>query len=63
VQTTWYPALHTFSEYRDTVSTGDLSRAGEVADRHCVLPLSAVMDEADVDAVVDVVAAVFARSA
>jgi dTDP-4-amino-4,6-dideoxygalactose transaminase len=63
IQTTWYPALHTFSEYRDTVPSGDLARAREVADRHCVLPLSAKMDEADVDAVVDVVMSVFARSA
>ncbi|HEY7960752.1 MAG TPA: DegT/DnrJ/EryC1/StrS family aminotransferase [Solirubrobacteraceae bacterium] len=52
VQTTWYPALHTFSEYRDRAAPGDLARAAEAAERHVVLPLSSTMDEAAVDAVV-----------
>jgi dTDP-4-amino-4,6-dideoxygalactose transaminase len=55
VQTTWYPALHTFSEYRDTTPAEGLPRALEASDRHCVLPLSATMDEADVDIVVEAV--------
>jgi dTDP-4-amino-4,6-dideoxygalactose transaminase len=57
VQTTWYPALHTFTEYRDAVAAGDLARAGEVSDRHCVLPLSCTMDDAAVDVVVEAVEA------
>ena len=54
VQTTWYPALHTFSEY----SRGprqELARAREVADRHCALPLSASMAETEIDIVVEAV--------
>jgi dTDP-4-amino-4,6-dideoxygalactose transaminase len=53
VQTTWYPALHSFSEYRRYAPPGGLLVATETADRHCVLPLSSTMDEADVDTVVD----------
>jgi len=51
IQTTWYPALQSFSGYSQFAS-GELPRAGEVADRHCALPLSSTMDEADVDTVV-----------
>jgi len=51
IQTTWYPALQSFSGYTQFAS-GELPRAGEVADRHCALPLSSTMDEADVDTVV-----------
>jgi dTDP-4-amino-4,6-dideoxygalactose transaminase len=57
VQTTWYPALHTLTEYRDAAPAGSLPRAGEAADRHCALPLSATMDEAAVDIVVETVRA------
>jgi dTDP-4-amino-4,6-dideoxygalactose transaminase len=53
VQTTWYPALHTFAEYRR--SAKGLERAGETADRHCMLPLAGTMDEDAVDIVVDAV--------
>jgi dTDP-4-amino-4,6-dideoxygalactose transaminase len=63
VQTTWYPALHTFSEYRAAAPPEGLPRALEVSDRHCVLPLSATMDEGDVDTVVEVARAAFARAA
>jgi dTDP-4-amino-4,6-dideoxygalactose transaminase len=58
IQTTWYPALHTFSEYRGIAPAGGLPRATEAADRHCALPLSATMDEAAVETVVEVVRAV-----
>jgi dTDP-4-amino-4,6-dideoxygalactose transaminase len=58
VQTTWYPALHTFTEYRPYAPAGGLPRATEVADRHCALPLSSTMDEAAVDTVVAAVRAV-----
>jgi dTDP-4-amino-4,6-dideoxygalactose transaminase len=55
IQTTWYPALHAFTEYRQFAPADGLPRTTEVADRHCALPLSSMMDEADVDTVVEVV--------
>jgi dTDP-4-amino-4,6-dideoxygalactose transaminase len=55
IQTTWYPALHTFTEYQRFAPAGGLPAATEVADRHCALPLSSTMDEADVDVVLDAV--------
>ncbi len=57
IQTTWYPALHVFTDYRRTVRRGDLARATEVSNRHCALPLSSTLDEAAVDTVVDAVRA------
>jgi dTDP-4-amino-4,6-dideoxygalactose transaminase len=57
VQTTWYPALHTFTEYRRFAPADDLPSATETADRHCALPLSATMSEAEVETVVDAVRA------
>jgi dTDP-4-amino-4,6-dideoxygalactose transaminase len=56
IQTTWYPALHTFTEYRRYAPSDGLPHAAEVADRHCALPLSSTMDEAAVDTVVEAVA-------
>jgi dTDP-4-amino-4,6-dideoxygalactose transaminase len=61
IQTTWYPALQTFTEYRRFAPTGGLPRAAEVADRHCALPLSSSMDETAVDMVVDAVRAALSR--
>jgi dTDP-4-amino-4,6-dideoxygalactose transaminase len=55
IQTTWYPALHTFTEYRRFAPDDGLPRALEAADRHCALPLSASMDKAAVDTVVQAV--------
>jgi len=55
IQTTWYPALHSFSEYRRLTPPDGLARASEVADRHCVLPLGSSMEEAAVETVVDAV--------
>jgi dTDP-4-amino-4,6-dideoxygalactose transaminase len=57
IQTTWYPALHTFTEYRRFAPADGLARASEAADRHCALPLSSTMDESEVDTVVDAVRA------
>ncbi|MHB8531250.1 MAG: DegT/DnrJ/EryC1/StrS family aminotransferase [Solirubrobacteraceae bacterium] len=57
IQTTWYPPLHTFSEYRGTVAAGELPNATEVGERHCALPLSATMTIEEVDTVVEVVRA------
>jgi dTDP-4-amino-4,6-dideoxygalactose transaminase len=55
VQTTWYPALHKFSEYERYAPAGGLPVAAEVADRHCALPLSPTMSVDDVDLVVEAV--------
>ncbi len=62
VQTTWYPALHSFSEYRAAAPPEGLPRALEVAERHCMLPLSATMEEADIDAVVETVLSCVSRA-
>jgi dTDP-4-amino-4,6-dideoxygalactose transaminase len=61
IQTTWYPALQTFTEYRRFAPAGGLPRALEAADRHCALPLAANMDEADVETVVQAVRAALDR--
>ncbi len=61
IQTTWYPALHRFTEYRRFAPADGLPRATEAADRHCALPLSSMMDEAAVETVVDVVRAALSR--
>jgi dTDP-4-amino-4,6-dideoxygalactose transaminase len=55
IQTTWYPAIHTFSEYRRYAPSDGLPAATEVAGRHCALPLSSSMTEAELDTVVEVV--------
>jgi dTDP-4-amino-4,6-dideoxygalactose transaminase len=60
IQTTWYPALHTFTEYRRYAPADGLAQASETADRHCALPLSSTMDERDVDTVVEAVRAAVA---
>jgi dTDP-4-amino-4,6-dideoxygalactose transaminase len=57
IQTTWYPALHTFTEYNRFGPADGLPRALEAADRHCALPLSSTMDESQVDTVVAAVRA------
>jgi dTDP-4-amino-4,6-dideoxygalactose transaminase len=61
IQTTWYPALHAFTEYRQFAPADGLPQTTEVADRHCALPLSSTMDEAAVEIVVDVVKDVLSR--
>ena len=55
VQTTWYPALHTFSEWDKLAPTGELPGAEQAAARHCALPLSSTMDGEAVDYVVETV--------
>jgi dTDP-4-amino-4,6-dideoxygalactose transaminase len=61
IQTTWYPALHKFTEYQRLAPADGLPAATEAADRHCALPLSSLMDEAAVDTVVDAVRAAVSR--
>jgi dTDP-4-amino-4,6-dideoxygalactose transaminase len=60
IQTTWYPALHTFSEYARFTPPDGLPGATEAADRHCALPLSAAMGEDAVETVVQAVRAALA---
>jgi len=55
IQTTWYPALHSFTEYRRFAPADGLPAATAAADRHCALPLSSMMTYDDVDVVVDAV--------
>jgi dTDP-4-amino-4,6-dideoxygalactose transaminase len=62
IQTTWYPALHTFTGYEALRPPDGLPAASEVADRHCALPLSSTMTEADVDLVVEAVRLALAAS-
>lgn len=52
IQTTWYPALTEFTEYRSARESGPVPRSEEVAARHTVLPLSSTLSEAQLDAVV-----------
>jgi dTDP-4-amino-4,6-dideoxygalactose transaminase len=55
VQTTWYPALHSFTEYRSFAPEDGLPVALEVADRHCALPLGSTMSTDEVETVVGAV--------
>jgi dTDP-4-amino-4,6-dideoxygalactose transaminase len=55
IQTTWYPALHTFTGYSRFAPAEGLPGASEAADRHCALPLSSTMKESEVDIVVEAV--------
>ncbi len=55
VQTTWYPALHRFTDYRALVGELSLPRVEDAAERHCALPLSASLTPAELDLVVDAV--------
>jgi dTDP-4-amino-4,6-dideoxygalactose transaminase len=50
IQTTWYPALTQLTAFRQAAS---VSRAEDVADRHCALPLSSFLTDADQDRVVE----------
>jgi dTDP-4-amino-4,6-dideoxygalactose transaminase len=52
IQTTAYPAITELSAYRASAGDRRLARSVDVAQRHCVLPLSPLMSEADVDTVV-----------
>jgi dTDP-4-amino-4,6-dideoxygalactose transaminase len=60
IQTTWYPALHRFTEYSRLTPSDGLPRATEAADRHCALPLSTTMDGAALETVVEAVRAALA---
>ncbi len=53
VQTTWYPALHRFSEYRELLGDLSLPAVEEAADRHCALPMSASFGDDELETVVE----------
>jgi dTDP-4-amino-4,6-dideoxygalactose transaminase len=55
IQTTWYPALHRFTDYLQFAPADGLPVATEAAERHCALPLSSSMSVADVETVVEAV--------
>jgi dTDP-4-amino-4,6-dideoxygalactose transaminase len=58
IQTTAYPAITDLSDYAQGYNEQTLRRSRELAGRHCVLPLSAMMSDADVDEVAAAVSAV-----
>ncbi|HEY1689352.1 MAG TPA: DegT/DnrJ/EryC1/StrS family aminotransferase [Solirubrobacteraceae bacterium] len=62
IQTTWYPALHSFSGYSDFAPAGGLPGAEQAAARHCALPLSSSMDENAVELVCDAVRAALTQA-
>lgn len=55
VQTTWYPAIHRFSDYRETYGELSLPRVEEAAERHCALPMSSGFSSEEVEIVVEAV--------
>ena len=55
VQTTWYPAIHRFTEYRRLLGDVRLPATEEVADRHCTLPLAATLGPSELDVVAEAV--------
>jgi dTDP-4-amino-4,6-dideoxygalactose transaminase len=57
IQTTWYPALHTFTDYRSFAPADGLPAATEAAGRHCALPLSSSTTAEEVEIVVEAVRA------
>jgi dTDP-4-amino-4,6-dideoxygalactose transaminase len=60
VQTTWYPALHSFTEYGGYAPADGLPAATEAAARHCALPLSSSTTAEEVEIVVEAVRAALA---
>lgn len=52
IQTTAYPAINELTAYHATANGNGLARSTDLAQRHCVLPLSPLTSETDVDAVV-----------
>ena len=56
IQTTWYPAVHRFTEYRERDGWQPLPASEEVAERHYCLPMSPTLEDADLDAITEEVA-------
>jgi dTDP-4-amino-4,6-dideoxygalactose transaminase len=53
LQTTWYPALHSFTEYAGTALWGRLPNSEATAERHCALPMASSLTERELDLVAD----------
>jgi dTDP-4-amino-4,6-dideoxygalactose transaminase len=53
VQSTFYSAIHTFSEYRERSDPDQLPNATELADRHLALPLHPLLDSDRLDYVTE----------
>lgn len=51
IQTTWYPAVHRFTEYREREGWEPLPASEEVAERHYCLPMSPTLQDSDLDAI------------
>ncbi len=52
VQTTWYPAVHRFSDYARRDPALALPRVEDAAERHCALPLSSSFTDEEIDVVI-----------
>jgi len=55
VQTTWYPAIHQFTDYRETFGELSLPSVEEASERHCALPMSSGFSAEEAQIVVDAV--------
>ena len=53
VQTTWYPAVHRFTDYVETFGELSLPNVEAAAERHCALPMSAHLSQEEIDIVVE----------
>jgi dTDP-4-amino-4,6-dideoxygalactose transaminase len=51
IQTTWYPAVHRFTDYESRVGGRSLPHSEEVAERHFCLPMSPTLADDDLDAI------------
>ncbi len=53
VQTTWYPAVHRFTDYVETFGELSLPSVEQASLRHCALPMSAHLSQQEIDIVVE----------
>jgi dTDP-4-amino-4,6-dideoxygalactose transaminase len=53
VQTTWYPAIHRFSDYIATYGEQTLPGVEAASERHCALPMSAGVPADEVEIVIE----------
>ncbi|MCW3063428.1 MAG: DegT/DnrJ/EryC1/StrS family aminotransferase [Solirubrobacterales bacterium] len=60
VQTTWYPALHAFTEYAPASAWGSLPNAEAASERHCALPMASSLTDLDLDLVAEAARAALA---
>ncbi|HET8672437.1 MAG TPA: DegT/DnrJ/EryC1/StrS family aminotransferase [Thermoleophilaceae bacterium] len=60
VQTTWYPAIHRFSDYREVFGDQSLPNVEAAAERHCALPMGSGFSSEQVEIVIESVQQVLA---